>query len=80
MEDVPDNAEAVRSVPGLLRRTGWRSSDFERVPPLPQAPGSVCSRVQTAPGVIAAGSDAANQLLIPGYSLHEGCRCSSPPA
>jgi len=29
MEDVPDNAESVRSVPSLLRRTGWRAGDFD---------------------------------------------------
>jgi imidazolonepropionase-like amidohydrolase len=71
MEDVPDNAESVRSVPGLLRRTGWRSSDFDAFRRSRKRQDQFVREYRRAGGVIAAGSDAANQLLIPGYSLHE---------
>ena len=71
MEDVPSNAEGVRSVPSLLRRTGWRSSDFDAFRRSRRRIGQFVREYERAGGAIAAGSDAANQLLIPGYSLHE---------
>lgn len=71
MEDVPDHAESVRSVPSLLRRTGWQSSDFEAFRRSRRRQDQFVREYKRAGGAIAAGSDAANQLLIPGYSLHE---------
>ena len=71
MEDVPSNAESVRSVPSLLRRTGWQSSDFAAFRRSRQRIDQFVREYKRAGGAIAAGSDAANQLLIPGYSLHE---------
>ena len=71
MEDVPENAESVRSVPSLLRRTGWRASDFDAFRRSRRRQDQFVREYKRAGGAIAAGSDAANQLLIPGYSLHE---------
>ena len=71
MEDVPDNAESVRSVPSLLRRTGWRAGDFDAFRRSRRRQDQFVREYKRAGGAIAAGSDAANQLLIPGYSLHE---------
>ena len=71
MEDVPENAQSVRSVPSLLRRTGWRSSDFEAFRRSRRRQDQFVREYKRAGGPIVAGSDAANQLLIPGYSLHE---------
>lgn len=71
MEDVPNDAESVRSVPSLLRRTGWQSSDFEAFRRSRRRQDQFVREYKRAGGAIAAGSDAANQLLIPGYSLHE---------
>lgn len=71
MEDVPDNAQSVRSVPSLLQRTGWHSADFEAFRRSRQRQDQFVREFKRAGGAIAAGSDAANQLLIPGYSLHE---------
>ncbi|MEX2155638.1 MAG: amidohydrolase family protein [Gemmatimonadales bacterium] len=71
MEDVPDNAQSVRSVPSLLRRTGWRTGDFEAFRRSRRRQDQFVREYKRAGGPIAAGSDAANQLLIPGYSLHE---------
>jgi imidazolonepropionase-like amidohydrolase len=71
MEDVPDNAQSVRSVPSLLQRTGWRSGDFEAFRRSRRRQDQFVREYKRAGGPIAAGSDAANQLLIPGYSLHE---------
>jgi imidazolonepropionase-like amidohydrolase len=71
MEDVPDNAESVRSVSSLLRRTGWRAADFDAFRRSRRRQNQFVREYKRAGGAIAAGSDAANQLLIPGYSLHE---------
>jgi imidazolonepropionase-like amidohydrolase len=71
MEDVPENAQSVRSVASLLRRTGWRSGDFEAFRRSRRRQDQFVREYKRAGGTIAAGSDAANQLLIPGYSLHE---------
>jgi imidazolonepropionase-like amidohydrolase len=71
MEDVPDNAQSVRSVPSLRRRTGWGSGDFAAFRRSRRRQDQFVREYKRAGGPIAAGSDAANQLLIPGYSLHE---------
>ena len=71
MEDVPENAQSVRSVASLLRRTGWRPADFDAFRRSRRRQDQFVREYKRAGGAIAAGSDAANQLLIPGYSLHE---------
>ena len=71
MEDVPASAQSVRSVASLMRRTGWRSSDFEAFRRSRRRQDQFVREYKRAGGAIVAGSDAANQLLIPGYSLHE---------
>jgi len=71
MEDVPEDAASVRSVPGLLRRTGWRPRDFEAFRRARARQDQFVREFKRAGGIIAAGTDAANQLLIPGFSLHE---------
>ena len=71
MEDVPDAASSVRDVPGLLRRSGWRAQDFAAFRRARRRQDQFVREYDRAGGPIAAGSDAANQLLIPGYSLHE---------
>ncbi|HET8712435.1 MAG TPA: amidohydrolase family protein [Gemmatimonadales bacterium] len=71
MEDVPDNAESVRSVPSLLRRTGWQASDFDAFRRSRRRQDQFVREYRRAGGAIAAGTDAANQLIIPGYSMHE---------
>jgi imidazolonepropionase-like amidohydrolase len=71
MEDVPESAQSVRGVPSLLRRTGWRSSDFDAFRRSRRRQDQFVREYKRAGGAIVAGSDAANQLLIPGYSLHE---------
>jgi imidazolonepropionase-like amidohydrolase len=71
MEDVPQSAQSVRSVSSLLRRTGWRSGDFDAFRRSRRRQDQFVREYKRAGGAIVAGSDAANQLLIPGYSLHE---------
>ncbi len=71
MEDVPESAQSVRSVASLLRRTGWGTGDFAAFRRSRRREDQFVREYKRAGGPIAAGSDAANQLLIPGYSLHE---------
>ncbi len=71
MEDVPAGAASVRDVAGLLRRTGWRSADFQAFRRSRARQNQFVREYKRAGGLIAAGSDAANQLLVPGLSLHE---------
>lgn len=71
MEDVPASASSVRDVAGLLRRTGWRSADFQAFRRSRARQDQFVREYKRAGGLIAAGSDAANQLLVPGLSLHE---------
>ncbi|MGH7531345.1 MAG: amidohydrolase family protein [Gemmatimonadales bacterium] len=71
MEDVPEDAASVRGVSSLLRRTGWRSPHFDAFRRSRRRQDQFVREFKRAGGAIVAGSDAANQLLIPGYSLHE---------
>jgi imidazolonepropionase-like amidohydrolase len=71
MADVPADAAGVRDVAGLLRRTGWRPRDFAAFRRSRARQDQFVREFKRAGGLIAAGSDAANQLLVPGYSLHE---------
>ncbi len=71
MEDVPAGATSVRDVAGLLRRTGWRASELQAFRRSRARQNQFVREFKRAGGLIAAGSDAANQLLVPGLSLHE---------
>src|SRR5207302_447812 len=71
MDDVPAGAASVRDVPGLLKRTGWRAADLPAFRRGRVRQDQFVREFKRAGGLIAAGSDAANQLLVPGLSLHE---------
>jgi imidazolonepropionase-like amidohydrolase len=71
MEDVPAGAASVRDVPGLLKRTHWRGADLQAFRRARARQDQFVREFKRAGGLIAAGSDAANQLLVPGLSLHE---------
>ena len=71
MEDVPADASSVRSVASLLSRTGWQARDFQGFRRSRAKQDLFVREFKRAGGVIAAGTDATNQLLIPGFSIHE---------
>ncbi len=71
MEDVPAAAASVRDVAGLLRRTGWRGAELQAFRRSRARQNQFVREFKRAGGLIAAGSDAANQLIVPGLSLHE---------
>jgi imidazolonepropionase-like amidohydrolase len=73
MADVPGDASGagVRDVAGLLKRAGWGPKQFTAfLRGLPRIALFV-REFKRAGGVVAAGSDAANQLLVPGAALHQ---------
>ena len=71
MEDVPAAAASVRDVQGLLRRASWRAPELKAFRRSRARQDQFVREFKRAGGLIAAGSDAANQLLVPGLSLHE---------
>lgn len=71
MDDVPATAASVRDVAGLLRRTGWRTQELQAFRRSRRRQDQFAREFKRAGGLLAAGSDAANQLLVPGLSLHE---------
>lgn len=71
MEDVPAAAASIRDVAGLLRRSGWRAAELQAFRRARARQNQFVREFKRAGGLIAAGSDAANQLLVPGMSLHE---------
>ncbi len=71
MEDVPPAAASVRDAAGLLRRAGWSPADLQAFRLSRPRQDQFVREFRRAGGLIAAGSDAANQLLAPGLSLHE---------
>ena len=71
MADVPSWAASVRDVPGLLRRSGWRPADFAAFRRARRRQDQFVREFKRAGGLIAAGSDAANPVLVPGAALHD---------
>ena len=71
MEDVPAAAASVRDVQGLLRRAGWHAAELKAFRRSRARQDQFVREFKRAGGLIAAGSDAVNQLLVPGLSLHE---------
>ena len=72
MADVPaDTGNVVRQVTSLLRRTNWRAADFAAFQRARPRQDLFVREFKRAGGLVAAGTDAANQLLVPGASLHE---------
>jgi imidazolonepropionase-like amidohydrolase len=70
MRDVPFDA-GVRGVAGLLRRSGWQPRDFEAFRRSRARQDQFVRDFKRAGGLVAAGSDAANPLLVPGAALHD---------
>lgn len=70
LASVPDSARENWDVPGMMARAGWTDEDF----PLFRAGRVVQDRFVrqfvAAGGRIATGTDASNQLLVPGAGVH----------
>lgn len=70
LQDVPEAQQREWDVPGMIARAGWTEVDFDafrRSRPMQDLFLRVFS---AAGGRIAAGTDASNQMLVPGYAEH----------
>jgi imidazolonepropionase-like amidohydrolase len=70
LADVPDRARRAWDIPEMISRAGWSDADFTAFRRSRPAEDLFVRLFAAAGGRIAAGTDAPNQLLIPGYSEH----------
>jgi imidazolonepropionase-like amidohydrolase len=71
MDDVPARARSVRDVGGLLQRAEWRPDDFAAFRRARPRQDQFVREFKRAGGLVAAGTDAASELLVPGAALHD---------
>jgi len=71
MADVPARAPSVRDVAGLLQRTALRPGDFAAFRRARPRQDQFVREFKRAGGLVAAGTDAASELLVPGAALHD---------
>lgn len=70
LKAVPDSERTKWNVPGMVLRAGWTADDYAAFRAARPQQDLFLRAFRTAGGQIVAGSDATNQLLIPGESLH----------
>jgi imidazolonepropionase-like amidohydrolase len=70
LADVPDRARRAWDIPEMINRAGWSDADFTAFRRSRPVEDLFVRLFAAAGGRIAAGTDAPNQLLIPGYSEH----------
>ncbi len=70
LADVPAAQQRDWDLPGLIARTGWTEADFDAFRKSRANQDLFIRQFAAAGGRLAAGTDAANQMLIPGYSEH----------
>ena len=67
---VPDSVRRNWNVPGMIKRAGWKASDFLAFRASRPMQDFFVAAFVTNGGRIAAGTDASNQLLVPGAAVH----------
>jgi hypothetical protein len=65
---VPDSELKRWNVPDMIARAGWTQSDYQAFRASRPVQDLFLREFRAAGGIIAAGTDAANQLLVPGLS------------
>ena len=70
LQDVPEAQQRDWDVRGLVARAGWTETDFEAFRRSRANQDLFVRQFAAAGGRLAAGTDAANQMLVPGYSEH----------
>jgi imidazolonepropionase-like amidohydrolase len=68
---VPGAVQTAWDVPGMIARAGWSAADLAEFRRARANQDLFVRAFLRAGGVLAAGTDAANQALIPGFSEHE---------
>jgi imidazolonepropionase-like amidohydrolase len=70
LKDVPAAEQARWNVPGMIERAGWSAMDLVAFRKSRPKQDLFLREFLRAGGTIAAGTDASNQLLVPGFSEH----------
>lgn len=70
LASVPDSARANWNVKGMIRRAGWTRADFPDFRAGRPLQDFFVRTFVAAGGKVATGTDASNQLLIPGAGVH----------
>jgi imidazolonepropionase-like amidohydrolase len=70
LTEVPAGPRAEWDVPGLINRAGWTEADFAAFRRSRPQQDLFVRAFAAAGGRIAVGTDAVNQLLVPGFSQH----------
>jgi imidazolonepropionase-like amidohydrolase len=70
LSDVPPEQQQAWDVRGMISRAGWTETDFEAFRRARPMQDLFLRVFAAAGGRIAAGTDASNQMLVPGYSEH----------
>ncbi|HEU4648997.1 MAG TPA: amidohydrolase family protein [Gemmatimonadales bacterium] len=68
---VPAEVQTAWDVPGMIRRAEWGAASFAAFRRSRAKQNLFVREFQRAGGRLATGTDAANQLLIPGFSEHQ---------
>lgn len=70
LASVPDSARQNWDVAGMITRAGWTPADFADFRAARAGQDAMVRRFAAAGGRLATGSDASNQLLVPGAGVH----------
>jgi imidazolonepropionase-like amidohydrolase len=71
LREVPEEEQRRWNVPDMIARAHWTAADFPEFRRARPSQDRFLRLFQAAGGRIATGTDASNQLLIPGYSEHQ---------
>jgi hypothetical protein len=70
LQDVPEAQQRDWDVRGFISRAGWTEADFKAFQRSRANQDLFIRQFAAAGGRLAAGTDAANQMVVPGYSEH----------
>jgi imidazolonepropionase-like amidohydrolase len=70
LKAVPDSARRNWNVPGMIKRAGWTADDYPLFRAARPLQDFVLRTFAASGGRVVAGTDASNQLLVPGAALH----------
>jgi imidazolonepropionase-like amidohydrolase len=70
LKSVPDSEILRWNVPGMIARAGWKAEDYEAFRKARPVQDLFLREFRGAGGIIATGTDAINQMLVPGASEH----------
>lgn len=70
LKAVPDSARRNWNVPGMIKRAGWTADDYPLFRAARPLQDFVLRSFAASGGRVVAGTDASNQLLVPGAALH----------